>query len=276
MHWRTSDSRSFRTSSSVSAEQQQATGTLNDDPSRAAVENLIASIKSKQLQEAQRQSDRKIVDIIHRVLGRTIDLVYDEDEKERMQQQQEQERQRMIEEQSKISIILEEDDRTVTPRGPDISRADIDTIANQEDEDDEENDEEERTIDGMAPDDDAEMIDMSRDPLYRHILLGISNEDILNVRGTHIDVATPVFSKNQALPARSTTQDDKSVHHFCIQMLDENDGMPREVRAITQLYHQRARFRHKLARTSVYHKHGKLPTYPQRDSLEYIDETPSA
>lgn len=248
-------------------------GTPSDDPSRAAVENLIASIKSKQLQEAQRQSDRKIVDIIHRVLGRTIDLVYDEDEKERMQQ--EQEREKMMEEQAKISMILEEDDRPVTPRGPDISRADIETHADQDDDDDDEQiDEQEKTVDSMGLGDDSEMIDMSRDPLYRHILLGISKEDILNVQGTHIDVSTPVFNKNQALPTRPTTQEDKSVHHFCIQMFDEDDAMPREVRAITQLYHQRARFRHKLPHTSIYHKHGKLPNFPKKETLEYVDDAP--
>jgi hypothetical protein len=248
-------------------------GTPSDDPSRAAVENLIASIKTKQLQEAQRQSDRKIVDIIHRVLGRTIDLVYDEDEKERMQQ--EQDHQRIMEEQSKISIILEEDDRTVTPRGPDISRADIEVNEDGDDDDDEQIDEREKTIDSMGLGDDSEMIDMSRDPLYRHILLGISKEDILNVRGTHMDVSTPVFNKNQALPTPPTIHEDKSVHHFCIQMFDEDDAMPREVRAITQLYHQRARFRHKLPHASIYHKHGKLPNYPKKGPMQYIDEAPS-
>ncbi|CAF4882139.1 unnamed protein product, partial [Rotaria magnacalcarata] len=79
-----------------------------DDPTRAAVENLIASIKSKQLQEAQRQSDRKILDIIHRVLGRTIDLVYDEDEKEQIQQEYEQKL--IAEEEKRIPMILEEED----------------------------------------------------------------------------------------------------------------------------------------------------------------------
>src|SRR5579871_5412232 len=98
-------------------QQQQGIATPNDDPTRAAVENLIASIKTKQLQEAQRQSDRKILDIIHRVLGRTVDLVYDEDEQEKIQQESEQ---RIIpEEESKISMIIEEEDIGYTPRGPD-------------------------------------------------------------------------------------------------------------------------------------------------------------
>ncbi|CAF4337003.1 unnamed protein product, partial [Rotaria magnacalcarata] len=49
-----SKQQSYGTSSTMSSTHpQQITITPNDDPTRAAVENLIASIKSKQLQEAQ-------------------------------------------------------------------------------------------------------------------------------------------------------------------------------------------------------------------------------
>jgi len=105
--------RSSNTSTTGTLIQQQlGTTSPTDDPTRVAVENLIASIKSKQLQETQRQSDRKILDIIHRVLGRTIDLVYDEDEQEKIQQ--ELERQRILSEQeSKMPMFSEDEDTTI-------------------------------------------------------------------------------------------------------------------------------------------------------------------
>jgi hypothetical protein len=256
--------RSYRTSSTKSIIQQpQATKTPSDDPTRAAVENLIASIKSKQLQETQRQSDRKILDIIHRVLGRTIDLVYDEDEQEKIQQELEQ--QAIIEEQSKISIIMEEEDLTMTPRAPDVSRIDVDIDDQKDDEEEQDIDEKDQTIETI---DEDEQIDISRDPLYRHILLGITDEDLLNIRGTQMNVPTSIITKNQAIPTKPVKYEDKSVHHFCIQMVDEKDIMPREIRAITQLYHQRARFRHQLPASATYHKHGQLPNYPTKESFE--------
>ena len=237
-----------------------------DDPSRAVVEDLIESIKSKQLQQAQRQSDRKIVEIINRVLGRTIELVYDEDELDKRAENND-ERKRMTEETPNIPVITEEDDKTtISPRGPDISRADLNMsegLGNYDNDlDDTENmATDKRTIGTSMENEESEDIDMSRDPLYRHYLLGISNEDILNVRGTHLEVSTPVHAKNQALPARPSTSDDKSIHHFCIEMLDESDALPSGIRSLTQLYHQRARFRQKLPSTSHYYQHGQLPTY---------------
>ena len=212
------------------------------------------------------------MEIIHRVLGRTIDLVYDEDEQERRTTDQDD--QTLIDEAMKIPMILEEDDRTtISPRGPDISRADIEPPEDEDDQDrgEEEDDEDgighineyERTIDSMGSTVD---IDMSNDPLYRHYLMGISKEDILNVRGTHIDVKTPVFAKNEPLSQTKSKEDeDKSIHHFCIQMLDDEENMPKEIRAITQLYHQRARFRHRLPMAPTYHQHGEVPTFPKED-----------
>jgi hypothetical protein len=245
--------------------------TPSDDPTRAAVENLIASIKSKQLQETQRQSDRKILDIIHRVLGRTVDLVYDEDEQEKIQQEHERQ-QTIIEEVPKISIILEETDSVVTPRAPDVSRMDVDRV-DDEGQDEEDIDERENTIDTIEQTDKDEQIDMSRDPLYRHILLGITDEDLLNVQGTRINKPTPTsITKPEAIRAKSAKHDDKTVHHYCIQMFDEKDILPKEVRAITQLYHQRARFRHQLPFSSFYHKHGQLPNFPTKTPIEEEEE----
>jgi hypothetical protein len=249
----------------MSITQQQQIITPGEDPTRAAVENLIASIKSKQLQETQRQSDRKILDIIHRVLGRTIDLVYDEDEQEKIQQEHEQKL--IIEEESKIPMIIEEEDLTITPRAPDVSRMDIE-VEGEKDQEEEDIDQRDKTIDSIEPTDDDEQIDMSRDPLYRHILLGISDEDLLNVRGTHIDVPTPLIAKNQSIPTKPVKHDDKTVHHFCIQMVNEKDVMPKDIRSITQLYHQRARFRHQLPFSSTYHKHGQLPNFPIKETVE--------
>ena len=251
-------------------QQPHAIPTPGDDPTRAAVENLIASIKSKQLQEAQRQSDRKILDIIHRVLGRTVDLVYDEDEQEKIQQEIERQ-QTIAEEQSKITSILEEEGSTITPRAPDVSRMDVD-LEDEKDQEDEDVDERERTMATTGATDEDEQIDMSRDPLYRHILLGITDEDLLNVRGTHIDIPTPTITKTQAAPKKPAEHNDNSVHHFCIQMMDEKDIMPKEIRAITQLYHQRARFRHQLPFSASYHKHGQLPTFPIKESLDEEEE----
>ena len=253
---------------SASSPQQQAIATPTDDPTRAAVENLIASIKSKQLQEAQRQSDRKILDIIHRVLGRTVDLVYDEDEQEKNQQELEQKL--ISEEISKIPIIIEEEYIAMTPRAPDVSRMDVEI----EDEQEEEADirEYDKTMETIEPTDEDEQIDISHDPLYRHILLGISNEDLLNVRGTRIDVPTAKLLKTQSIPTKPVAHDDKSVHHFCIEMVDEQDRLPREVRAITQLYHQRARFRHDLPFASNYHQHGQLPNFPIKQTTEEEEE----
>jgi hypothetical protein len=251
---------------SITQQQQQVISTPTDDPSRAAVENLIASIKSKQLQETQRQSDRKILDIIHRVLGRTVDLVYDEDEQEKIQQELEQ---KHLHEESKISMILEEEDLTITPRAPDVSRMDVEVEDEKDQEEEEEDiDEKEKTIDTIEPTDEDEQIDMSRDPLYRHILLGISDEDLLSVRGTRIDVPTPLLAKNQSIPTKPAKHDDKTVHHFCIQMVDEKDVMPKDIRSITQLYHQRARFRHPLPFSSTYHQHGQLPSFPIKETIE--------
>jgi hypothetical protein len=253
-------------------QQQPIISTPTDDPTRAAVENLIASIKSKQLQEAQRQSDRKILDIIHRVLGRTVDLVYDEDEQEKNQQELERQ-QTIAEEQSKISIVIEEDDLTITPRAPDVSRIDLDTDYEKDEQEREEQDIDERdkTIDTIERTDD-ERIDMSRDPLYRHILLGISDEDLLNVQGTHINKPVSTITKTQVERIKSAKHSDKSVHHFCIQMVDEKDILPKEVRAITQLYHQRARFRHQLPLSSTYHKHGHLPNFHIKKLIEEEEE----
>jgi hypothetical protein len=247
--------------------------TPSDDPTRAAVENLIASIKSKQLQETQRQSDRKILDIIHRVLGRTVDLVYDEDEQEKNQKELEQQQQQQkppIEEQPKIPSILEETDSNVTPRAPDVSRMDVETI--DEDQEEQDIDEREKPIDSIQTADQDEQIDMSRDPLYRHILLGITDEDLLNVQGTHINKSTSAITKTEAVRVKSAKHDDKTVHHFCIQMLDEKDILPKEVRAITQLYHQRARFRHQLPFSSIYHKHGQLPSFSSKIPIEEEEE----
>jgi hypothetical protein len=265
--------RSYGTSSSLSiGQQQQIIATPSDDPTRAAVENLIASIKTKQLQEAQRQSDRKILDIIHRVLGRTIDLVYDEDEQEK--NQQELEKRKLIDEQSKISMIMEEEDLTITPRAPDVSRIDVESDDEKYHEEQEERDiyERDKTIDTIESIDRDEQIGMSRDPLYRHILLGISDEDLLNVRGTHINVPSSIITKNQSIPTKPIKHDEKSVHHFCIQMVDEKDMMPREIRAITQLYHQRARFRNQLPASATYYKHGQLPIFPIKESFDDEEE----
>lgn len=253
------------------AQQQAILNTPSEDPSRIAVENLIASIKTKQLQEAQRQSDRQIVDIIHRVLGRTVDLVYDEDEQDRMPPEFERQHTMAADDQSKISIILEEEDHTVTPRAPDVSRMDVE-IERYRDEDEQEIEERGRTGGSIEHTDDDERIDMSRDPLYRHILLGITNEDLLSVHGTHIDTSRPATGKSQGTRPKSAQHDEKSVHHFCIQMVDEEDLLPKEVRAISQLYHQRARFRHKLPFSSAYHKHGQLPLYPRKKIIEEEDE----
>lgn len=255
-------------------QQQTMITTPGDDPTRAAVENLIASIKSNQLQEAQRQSDRKILDIIHRVLGRTVDLVYDEDEQEKIQQEFDRQQTIAADDQSKISIILEEEDHTITPRAPDVSRMDVETDLDRDDEDQEEQDidERERTIGSMEFNDAEEQIDMSRDPLYRHILLGITDEDLLSVQGMHIDTSIPAIRKTGMTRAKSAQHDDKSVHHFCIRMLDEKDLLPKEVRAITQLYHQRARYRHPLPFSATYHKHGQLPLYPIKKTIEEEEE----
>ncbi|CAF3939102.1 unnamed protein product, partial [Rotaria magnacalcarata] len=248
---------------------QQITITPNDDPTRAAVENLIASIKSKQLQEAQRQSDRKILDIIHRVLGRTIDLVYDEDEKEQIQQEYEQKL--IAEEEKRIPMILEEEDMSVNLRVPDVSRMDLEVDDEKyEGEDGEYEDitDKERTLRTKKQTEDYEQIDMSRDPLYRHILLGITDEDILNVRGTQINVPTSLISRNQAIPTKPAKHDDKSAHRFCIQTTNESDILSKEVRAITQLYHQRARYRNKLPTSTIYYKHGQLPKSFIKEPIE--------
>ncbi|CAF3956513.1 unnamed protein product [Rotaria sordida] len=265
-----SKQQSYGTSSSMSITQQQAITTPSDDPTRAAVENLIASIKSKQLQETQRQSDRKILDIIHRVLGRTIDLVYDEDEQEKIRQEQEQ--QIISEEEKRIPIIIEEENVSVNLRAPDVSRMDLD-IDDENDQEEEEReyediDEKDKTIDKIKLIDEDEKIDMSNDPLYRRMLLGISDEDLLNVQGTRINVPTPIFPKNQALPTKKIKHDDKSIHHFCIQTADDKNIMSKEVRAITQLYHERARFRHKLPMSATYYKHGQLPNFPIKETNE--------
>ena len=260
--------RSYGTSSSMSIPQLQTAVTPNDDPTRVAVENLIASIKSKQLQENQRQADRKILDIIYRVLGRTIDLVYDEDEQEQIQQEIQQ--QIVTETESKVPMIIEEEDVTITPRAPDVSRMDATEIG---DDNDEETEDEQDLLGRSksmpttaAIDDDYERIDMSRDPLYRHILLGITNEDLLSVQGTHIDVPSSMSTKTRPTSVKPQKPDETSVHHFCIQMVDEKDILPKEIRAITQLYHQRARFRHQLPTSATYHKHGQLPNYPIREN----------
>jgi hypothetical protein len=257
----------------MSTHQRPVIVTPSDDPTRAAVENLIASIKSKQLQEAQRQSDRKILDIIHRVLGRTIDLVYDEDEQEKNQkelEQQQQQQKALLEEHTKISVILEETDSNVTPRAPDVSRMDVEII--DEDQEEQDIDEREKTIGSIERADRDEEIDMSRDPLYRHILLGITDEDLLNVQGTRISKPASAITKTEVARAKSAKHDDKTVHHFCIKMLDEKDILPKEIRAITQLYHQRARFRHELPFTPVYHKHGQLPIFPPKTPIEEEEE----
>lgn len=244
------------------------------------MENLIASIKSKQLQETQRQSDRKILDIIHRVLGRTIDLVYDEDEQEKIQQELEEQRLRE-EEESRISKALvneDEDLSTGISLAPAADR--IDTEMEQEqahpdaedreqkDDDDEDIDERDRTIGTGESGEEEDEIDISRDPLYRHMLLGVTNEDVLNVRGSQINVPASLVRKNQRRPAKPAENTDKNVHHFCIQMADEADVLPKEIRAITQLYHQRARFRHQLPFTTNYHKHGQLPTFPPKETMD--------
>lgn len=256
----------------MSLTQQQAIlNTPSEDPSRIAVENLIASIKSKQLQEAQRQSDRQILDIIHRVLGRTVDLVYDEDEQDRTHQESERQQTMAVADQAKISMILEEEDRAVTPRAPDVSRMDVE-IERHSDDDEQDIEERERTIGSVEPPDDDERIDMSRDPLYRHFLLGITNEDLLSVHGTHIDTSRPSTAKSQGTRAKSAKHDEKSVHHFCIQRVDDEDLLPKGIRAISQLYHQRARYRNKLPFSSVYHKHGQLPMYPRKQIIEEEDE----
>ncbi|CAF3329691.1 unnamed protein product [Rotaria socialis] len=256
-----SKQQSYGTSSTMSSTHpQQIVITPSDDPSRAAVENLIASIKSKQLQEAQRQSDRKILDIIHRVLGRTIDLVYDEDEKEQIQQEHEQKL--IVDEEKRIPMILEEEDMSVHLRVPDVSRMDLEVDDEKYEGEDGEYEgitDKERTLRTKKQTEDYEQIDMSRDPLYRHILLGITDEDLLNVRGTQINVPTSLISRNRAIPTKPAKHDDKSVHHFCIQMTNESDILSKELRAITQLYHQRARYRNKLPTSTIYYKHGQLP-----------------
>ncbi|CAF3955418.1 unnamed protein product, partial [Adineta steineri] len=265
------------TSVSGSSTQQQSSTTGGDDITRVAVENLIASIKSKQLQETQRQSDRKILDIIHRVLGRTIDLVYDEDEQEKIQQELEQQR-ILADEESRISMLNEEN-TTITSLVSDPNRLGVDTdhdqdhgeviVEEEEDEYDEEDiDERDKTIGTNESGDEDEEIDITQDPLYRHMLLGVSNEDILNVRGTQINVPSTLIKKNQRRETKPVKNTEKNVHHFCIQMVDEADVMPKEIRAITQLYHQRARFRHKLPFTSTYHKHGQLPNFPAKETIE--------
>jgi len=255
-------------------QQQQGTTSPTDDPTRVAVENLIASIKSKQLQETQRQSDRKILDIIHRVLGRTIDLVYDEDEQEKIQQ--ELERQRILSEQeSKMPMFSEDEDTTIISSIQDGNRTDIETEYEKDQEDEDEDiDERDKTISASEYTDQDEQIDITRDPLYRHMLLGITNEDLLNVQGTQINVPSSLIKKNQRRPTKQVKHTDKNVHHFCIQMVDEADVMPKEIRSITQLYHQRARFRHKLPLTSTYHKHGQLPSFPIEEVNEDEEDKP--
>lgn len=251
--------------------QQQVQITPTDDPTRAAVENLIASIKSKQLQEAQRQSDRKILDIIHRVLGRTVDLAYDEDEQEKIQHELEQKQ--IIEDEKKIQMILEEEDMSVTLRVPDVSRMDIELEDKYDDEELDErqleaNEGKEKSIDISERFSIDEKIDMSRDPLYRYMLSEITDEDLLNIRGTHIRVPKSVIRKTQSLSAKLVKHDDKTVHRFCIQTAEENETLPEDVRAITQLYHQRARYRNKLPSSAVYYKHGRIPKY----SIQETDE----
>ena len=197
--------------------------------------------------------------------------------------------QTLLDEALKIPMILEEDDRTtISPRGPDISRADLQPPDDDDDQDRAEEDydedgighipEYEKTIDSMRSTEDLDSLDMSNDPLYRHYLMGISKEDILNVQGTRIDVKTPVLTKNESLNKTKTKSDeeDKSVHHFCIQMLDDNDTMPKEIRAITQLYHQRARFRHRLPMTSNYQQHGQLPDFPKPDETTKKEPIPQS
>lgn len=250
---------------------QQHIVTPSDDPTRAAVENLIASIKSKQLQETQRQSDRKILDIIHRVLGRTVDLVYDEDEKERIHHEGEQKLR--VDDDTKISVIAEEEDKSVTLRVPDVSRMEVDLYDDDEQVNERDGDgesltgREEKTATRKSTMGD-ENIDMSNDPLYRRILSGITKEDLLNVRGTQINVPTPLIPRTQALSAKKSKHDDKTVHQFCTQTVDELDVLPKEIRAITQLYHQRARFRHQLPMSSDYFEHGQLPIFPKREKIE--------
>jgi len=169
---------------------------------------------------------------------------------------------------------MEEEDLTIIPRAPDVSRIDVESDDEKYHEEQDEQDifERDKTIDTIEPSDHDEQIDMSRDPLYRHILLGISNEDLLNVRGSHINVPSSIIKKNQSIPTKPIKHDEKSVHHFCIQMVDEKDMMPRDIRAITQLYHQRARFRNQVPVSETYHKHGRLPTFPIKEPFEEDEE----
>jgi hypothetical protein len=262
-------------------QQQTVSSTSIDDPSRLAVEKLIASIKSKQLQEAQRKSDRKIVDIIHRVLGRTIDLVYDEDEDDQVRKTIEHESE-LVEQTSNSVDVLDEntrpmishevtsnDDHVQQPHADQDNDDDDDDDDDDEDEDDD-NDEQKENIEH---DDSSERFDVEQNTAYRRILLGISNEELLHVRGTHIDVSTPTHTRNRARSSKqlTTTEQDRSVHRFCIEMFDYNDRMPRELRAITQLYHQRARFRHQLPLTSTYYEHGQLPNSSDDKTIENDD-----
>jgi hypothetical protein len=168
-------------------------------------------------------------------------------------------------------MILEEEDLTIAPRVPDVSRIDAD-IEDENDQEDEDRHEREPTIATIDSADEDEHIDMSRDPLYRQILLGITDEDLLNVQGKQINKPTPTSIKTEAIPRKSVKFDEKSVHHYCIQMIDEKDMMSKEVRSITQLYHQRARFRHQLPFSTTYHKHGQLPKFPIKQSFEEEEE----
>ncbi|CAF1213248.1 unnamed protein product [Adineta ricciae] len=273
---------SLVTTTSGTSTQQQSSTVVSEDPTRMAVENLIASIKSKQLQEAQRQSDRKIVDIIHRVLGRTVDLVYDEDEYERIEQQD------VAREDSEIGRStdvgaeeeeMDEEDATIVSRAADGIRSNdqVELDQNQRDKDEQEEDEDvqdediderDRTIGTSEFVDEDEEIDITRDPLYYHTLLEVTNEDILNVRGTQINVPSTLVKKNQRRATKPLESTGPNVHHFCIQMVDEADVLPKEIRAITQLYHTRARFRHQLPFSTTYHKHGELPNYPPKEINE--------
>ncbi|UJR32034.1 hypothetical protein I4U23_019502 [Adineta vaga] len=271
---------SIITTTSGTSTQQQSSTTLSDDPTRIAVENLIASIKSKQLQETQRQSDRKILDIIHRVLGRTIDLVYDEDEYEKIQQELEQQR-LLAENEFETSKLInaggeeeeEEDDMTDIFQKSGVDRIDTEVEHEQDQreeyEDEEEDiDERDQTIGASESVDEDDEIDITRDPLYHHTLLEVTNEDVLNVRGTQINVPSTLMKRNQRRTTKPTENAGPNVHHFCIQMFDQADVLPKEIRAITQLYHQRARFRNQLPFSATYHKHGELPNFPAKELNE--------
>ncbi|CAF1210506.1 unnamed protein product [Didymodactylos carnosus] len=245
--------------------------TKTDDPTLTAVENLISSIKSKELQEAQRQSDNRILEIIDRVLGRKVELKYDDDLTEEQQQKE------IPKEALMSGITLSEAPSPVLESGgPDVSRADYAATFEEkfrnEDIDQELADvDEESSVETEAPE---LSIDIEHDALYKHYLIGITNEELLHIRGNKIPfLVKQEFMKETKSPRETTLKtstSERGIHHFCIQMMDSS--LPFSLQTITQLYHKRARFRHHLPKSNIYYKHGNLPKYSLTNDSKTDDQ----